>query len=862
MRVIVLACAVLWALVGFTIANAATAVIDSTAQTTSIPSESLATALRTLARERQFQVLYRSELVRSLRTRGASGTLTVREALAELLEGTGLTYRLVDAHTVTIVRTDRGSSSGTAAPSSHGPEDAGARPPPTGNESRTSGDRAAPSGSAAPDRGSSDSSASTAVLQEVTVTADKISEPLMDVPMSLTALTGSELERSASYRFEDYVGSVPGLTMIDNGAMGSQLVIRGITTGVDVINTSVATYIDETPFTESGVSAGAGFIAPNLDTFDMERIEVLKGPQGTLYGANALGGLLKFVTNPPDVSGFAAKVESGVSSVAAGATGFDTHAMVNLPLASDAALRLVGYDTDYPGFINDPSLGATDINGSHVSGGRASLLYVPSEAFSARLNALYQVSSWADWPNEDVNPGTLTPLHGNLVQQHLIGQPGRLTTQLYNLTIRWDTGPARLLSSTSYYSNDNRVIQDYSDAYEPLLTSIFGAPYGLAVSAPAWYVHSFTQELRLTSAGDAPLQWLVGGYFTNQNGNEDTAYLPIDATTHEVLYSDPLGLGGYVGLSHYREYAGFANLDYHFSPTLDVSAGARYSQNSQTFHETAPGLLGGGYDFGTASSQSVVTYSTDARWHVAPRSMLYARVATGFAPGGPNDAVPNRSVPSSFGSSKTVDYEVGIKSRPLEGLLTTQLSVFDIEWSKIQLAAVISGFGTIVNGGAARSKGVEWDLGYHPIAGFTMAFNGAYTDAYLTQPTPASVNGQVGDRLPSSPLWETSTSIDYERALLGSYSGFAGLDWRFSGSRYADFEGTGPRQEMPSYEVVDLHAGVETSIWSVELYVKNLSNAVIINYVQPESLAGGDGPQSATLWQPRCIGVDLTYNFR
>lgn len=838
---------------------------------TRIPAEPLGIALQTLAKERGFQVVYVSGQVDHKETRGASGDLTVDEALARLLRGTGLMFRHIADNGVSIAPAGAGAPSAQTSPTARIAPGQGGRTTQKGKAARSfSGsfrmarvDRGASSGAAAIGTPGSVAATGAGVLQEVTVTADKVTEPLMDVPMSLTALTGAELERSASYRFEDYVGKVPGLTLINNGAAGNQLVIRGISTGINIVNTSVATYIDETPFTEAGAAAGASFVAPNLDTFDMQRIEVLKGPQGTLYGANALGGLLKFVTNAPDPSAFASTVETGLTSVTHGSVGFDAHAMVNMPLASDAALRLVGYDTYYPGFIDDPSRGLTGINGEHLSGGRAAALFEPSAAFSIRLNALYQVRSWGDWPDEDVNPDTLTPLHGSLVEENLIRQPGRLTTQLYNVTMNGDAGFAKVLSSTSYYSDNNQMIQDHSDAYGPLLTAVFGAPYGVAGQTEQWYVHAFTQEVRLSSPGDGPLQWLLGGYFTDQRGDEDEIYPPIDATTGKILYSDPLGLGGFLGLTSYREYAGFVNLDYHLSPQLDVSAGARYSRNSQTFHETAPGFFGGGYDFGTASSESVATYSTDARWHVTRESMLYARVATGFAPGGPNIAVPNQVVPSTYGSSKTIDYEVGLKSGLLRKRLTLQLSLFDIEWSKIQIAAVVAGFGTITNGGAARSKGVEWDFAYRPFGGLTLGLNGAYTDAYLTQPTPASVNGNVGERLPGSPLWETSANVDYERVLFGGYSGFAGLDWRFNSSRYADFQpvGMGPRQEMPSFGIADVRVGLETQAWSLQLYVKNIANEIAINYVQPETLVNGLGPQFATVLQPRTVGITLTESF-
>jgi outer membrane receptor protein involved in Fe transport len=162
--------------------------------------------------------------------------------------------------------------------------------------------------------------------------------------MSITALSGADLTASQAFRLEDFAGKVPGVSLIDFGGAGTQVVIRGITTGSVPVNSGVATYIDETPFTASGPFGGQYLLTPNLDTFDMQRIEVLRGPQGTLYGANSLGGVLKYVTNAPDPSAFSAAAETGVSSISNGGTGFDAHGMINLPLAQDLAVRLVGYD--------------------------------------------------------------------------------------------------------------------------------------------------------------------------------------------------------------------------------------------------------------------------------------------------------------------------------------------------------------------------------------------------------------------------------------------------------------------------------------------------------------------------------------
>jgi iron complex outermembrane recepter protein len=821
-----------------------------------LPAQPLARSLTAVGALSSLNIYFDPPEVQGLQAPALKAELNPDDALARLLAGTRLRIIRVNENTLRVVEepAPKRSAETTRAMTPDTPYT------PT-NVRLADASEAVHQGVESPRAyEGSDSSAGTGPrgnLEEVIVTAQKREERLLDVPIAMTALSGDELERTQARQLEDYVGKVPGLTLIDNGAAGSQLVIRGITNGSTAVNSSVATYIDDTPFTVEGPWANSALAAPNLDTFDMQRIEVLRGPQGTLYGANSLAGLLKYVTNAPDPTRFAAEVETGISTVEGGGTGFDVHSMVNLPLAPNMALRLVGYDNDYPGFIDDPSRGLTNINGTHFAGGRASLLYQPSGDFSIRLNALYQKKSWGDWPNEDVNAVSLTPLYGNLIQQHLIGQPGFATTEVYSAALNWDVGVARLLSVTSYYREKTEFTQDFSDEYGP---DVFGAPYGLAVPT-TFPVHALTQELRATSTLDMPLQWIVGGYFTTEGSNENSSYLPIDANTRAILYDDPLGLGGFIAPTHYREYAAFVNLDYRISSTVDAALGGRYSENKQTFHETAPGLFGGGYDFGLDSSESVFTYSADARWHFTPDNMLYARVATGFVPGGPNDAIPNATVPASYSSSKTINYEIGLKNSLLDQRLTSELSVFHIDWRDIQLTALVNGFGEITNGGRAQSDGVEWNLNYAPLRGLALNLNGAYTDARLTEATPASVNGLPGNRLPSSPLWQASASADYERTLKGNLSGFAGASWRFTGARFADFSATGPRQEMPSNNIVDLHLGLEARIWSVALFVKNVGNKLAINYVQPETLNGGAGAQSATVYMPRTVGATLTVKF-
>jgi outer membrane receptor protein involved in Fe transport len=707
-------------------------------------------------------------------------------------------------------------------------------------------------------------SAGAATLGEVVVTAQKRTERIQDVPMSLTAITGDQLASAQSFRLEDFLAKVPGLTMIDNGANGGQLIIRGLTTGSGGVNGTVATYVDETPYTSVGPWVGSASFTPNIDTFDMQRIEVLRGPQGTLYGSNALGGIVKYITNAPDPKAFAAKVSAGGSYVDDGAAGYDTHGMVNIPLGQVAALRVVGYDTYYPGFIDDPSRGLTDINGSHISGGRASLLISPSENFSIRVNALYQDRSARNPGEEDVNPKTLTPIYGSLIMERLVDENSYTKNELYNITVNGNLGFADLISSTSYARAPTSSLTDFSAEYGGFARLLLGAPYGVVdLSQPAEAFRAFTQELRLSSKQGSRLDWQLGAFYTDERGEDHERLIPVDISTGAVLFDFPSNLALSTLPVTYREYAEFVNMDYHLTSTLDASVGGRYSRGEQTFNEDNTGLFFGPKPivFAQSTSQGVATYSGDVRWHATPNYMLYARVAKGFVPGGPNDVAPTAPAPSSYSSSTTINYEAGIKGDLMANRLALDVAAFMINWNDIQVTATINGLNQFVNGGAAKSKGAEWNLSYLPVSGLTLDLNGAYTDAYLTEATPASANGHAGDRLPAVPLWGLSATAEYVRPLFAGYSGLLAADWRFTGSRYSNFASIGSRQLLPSNKIVNFRAGVTAANWSVILYVKNAGNERAINYVNPYTLAGNAGPLAAVVYPPRTVGGEVTVSF-
>ena len=846
-------------LVGISHAQTAHATIR---KTTNIPAEELGAALQTVAKDYDFQILYRTEIVKDLRTQGAVGSLSSDEVLTKVLSGTGLTYKYLDPSTVTIMQAPAGAADQSASDASNGGGKKSSQDFRVAQVDHGANSQSSPVGS---NVSGTQENQNKVGLEEIIVTATKRAERLQDVPMAASVITGAQLMATQTTTLQDVVNATPGLQLISASPVTNELVVRGISVASS-INASVATYVDETPFSPEGPFAFSTALAPNLDTYDLARIEVLRGPQGTLYGANALGGLLKYVTNAPDPSGFSASFLTGVNSVDhSGQTGWETHGMVNLPLGHDSALRIVADDTYFPGYIDDPSRGAKDINDIRRDGVRGSFLWEPTQNFSIRLSANYQKLTAGDFGTEDVSAATLKPIFGDLVQERDLPQPLSVNNQIYNATINWNLDLGTLVSSTSYSEAHLALQFDETSELGPLTPIYFGRNLGVAatITGPA---QTFTQEVRFSSPSKQKWEWIAGLYFDHQSGGDNQAIVPADLKTGQLLNNLRPILDSANITSTYREYAGFGDLTYHFTSAFEVTAGGRFSSNNQTFHEVTGGLLtaltGGAEDLHTNSSQSVFTYSVDTKYRFNPETMAYARIATGFVPGGPNDAAPGVTVPTTFRSSTTTNYEVGVKGSAAEGRFSYDFDVFDVEWQHIQLNQIVDNFQSVTNGGAARSDGVEGGVGFIPVQGLTLSLNGAYTNARLTQNTPASFGGLAGDRLPLSPYFAGTTAISYERPLWTDVSGFAGLEWHYNGGRLSEFEMGLPRQELPAYSLVDLHAGLRFHHFTLTAYVKNVGDVQAISSVGQESLPlQGERALTASILPPRTIGLTLGAQF-
>lgn len=689
---------------------------------------------------------------------------------------------------------------------------------------------------------------------EIIVTAQKREQALLDVPQSISVVTAETLENLHATRFSDYLTRLPSANIVETQAGNSRIVLRGVNTGG--VGATVATYVDETPFGSATALANGAILTPDIDPFDLARVEVLRGPQGTLYGANSLGGLVKFVTVEPGTGGFGGAAELGVEGVSHGDSAWWGRAAVNVPLSDNAAFRVSGFYRKDPGYIDDPTLGS-DVNDGKTYGGRASFLVRPTDKLTVRAS-VHLENIRSNGTNEvDLDPVTFKPAYGRLTQSRVLQQPNNIDYRIYNGTIDYDFGSVGLVSSTSYGTLDQTAVVDASSVYGPLLSGFFGVPLGAAVDQ-GMTQRRFTQEVRLASTGKRTIEWVVGGFYTREKNELTQNLYGVDALTGDLFP----GLDGLVLValpSRYKEWAGFANATWHLAPKFDLTAGGRYSHNKQSVVQNTDGLLAGGASsFDGSSSDNVFTYSVAPTFKPNANTRIYARVAKGYRPGGPNAVSPlaPEGVPRQFGPDTTTNYELGLKTETNDRLLTFEASAFLIDWKDIQLLAQVEGFGVNTNGGSARSKGVEVTLGVNPNRNLSLFANGSYVDAYLTKDAPAIVGGVKGDPLPYNPKWQWTLGGDYEHPLSDALTARAGISWHYTGRRFSDFDAANGQRKLSSFGQVDAHAGLEFGRYRVDAFVRNLTDARGI--VNLGFFGDLNGNLAASVIRPRTVGVSFS----
>jgi iron complex outermembrane receptor protein len=730
----------------------------------------------------------------------------------------------------------------------------------------------------APLAASAQASADATQLEEIIVTATRRSERLQDVPLSITAFSQEELTTKGIVGYEGLARETPGVVLNKPTANFNNFTARGIATngyGANLQNT-VAIYIDELPISSIGNTT---VIDPNL--FDVERIEFLRGPQGTLFGSGSLSGAVRILTKSPDLNVFDAEalVDTGVTD--GGSLRQRYNGMINVPLIDDKlALRAVGFYRDEEGYVDNLGTGIENSNTLIDWGGRVILLAQPTDALSVRLLASYEHSKPED--SSLIDP-TLGKRKRNSDRPDLF--VGELTT--FNATIEYQFDGARLTSSSTYSTFDQKFFVD--------LAGTFGGAIAFGLDALG-YQDTFVEELRAASDPGGRFDWVIGGFFLDRRHDVNYFY----RSSAEFLAAR--GLTGLPDEYYQRQYvhinsheiAGFGELTYRLTDRFWLTGGMRYgSLDSQLIVEggynsdylalaLTPGYSGPVTIFeippavGVKAKGRKPSYKFSASFQPVPAITTYATVSTGFrAPvvnafaGLPSLIDPNDLViPNGADTDKIRNYELGAKGSWLDGRLTTNVAVYLIDWSDIQVQAnrVSDSVQFATNIGEARSKGVEFEIAALPVQGLQLGLNGSFNQAHVTELTPqeAAISGAVPDARLAAPKFQGAAYVNYGFDISASTRAFFTAAFQHVDSFPSSFPLVpgNPSQVLPTYGYTDSYNNVNMTLGAifgqltVTSYVENLFNDDSITYIHPEQfLANRFGTM-----RPRTVGLRIKYD--
>ena len=695
-----------------------------------IDSQPLPQALAALATQTGMQLVYHPEDINTgVISPAVSGSYTPDKALTKILDSSGLSFYHVNSHTIAL-RVARADAEVAAASSG-----------PTSTRQPTA---------------SSDSTD----LAEVVVTAQKREERLIDTPQSVSVVSSEDINKLGATQFRDFANTIPGLTFTTAGAGYTQISLRGITLGQDT-SATVGIYVDEVPFGSSTGFSQGGQLALDVALLDLDRVEVLRGPQGTLYGASTMGGLIKYVSKRPDENEFSGHVQAGASGTEHGSVNYETAGSVNIPLVSNRlAVRASAFESHDGGYIDNVALDQDRVNRSDVYGGRLDLFFTPTDALSVRLGGFIQEISRSGQATADYTFTGGQP-YGSLGQHREFAEPFDQNFKLASATVDYNFGPATLTSISSYQTNRTRLVYDFSALYVGVYNS-FGLPYSAFGLPQTLTTDKFTEEVRLASGSNQFLEWLVGGFYTHETSANTQSFTLLDLQGQPA----PNTLYTFYAPSHYKESAGFADLTLHITSQFDISGGIRYAHNTQDYTQFQTGIFGPSTPTRT-SSESVPTYLGNARYHFTDHMTAYARYATGYRPGGPNfvgtDPATGRPVgPTTFQADRLKSYEAGIKAETDHKRFGIDLAGYYIDWTNIQVLTTAGGFSVYANApGGAKVHGAELTLTARPIEPLSLTTAFAYTDAHLAVAAP-DVGGLAGERLPNVPRFTASGNADYD----------------------------------------------------------------------------------------------------
>jgi outer membrane receptor protein involved in Fe transport len=705
-------------------------------------------------------------------------------------------------------------------------------------------------------------------LEEVIVTASRREEALQDVAIAVSVIDVNEFADAGLTGLPEILTFVPAVSLVDGGAPFSNSVYRrGINA---LLSAGVVSYIDEIPFGSSTVYTNPTPLDGTL--LDLGTLDVMKGPQGTLYGSSAMGGILKFNTRDASLTDWTGSLSADLSTTHGGGLNQLYRVNANGPIATDTlGLSFTAFWRDKSGYIDNATLGKSGWDDYEYYGGSGSLRWAATDRLEITVQGLYQKSTQEGLATIQANHGQDALLPGKAAKEPWFGRyqtgetdinPSEYEAQVLGLTIDYDFGFAKLTSVTS--TQEMSFVQTidvtvpfafYADLFFPDT-----APHSSAVLVGDLGFEKLSQELRLTSASNEKFEWIVGGFYTDEEGHniQDLVITP----------TAPLYFANFP--SNYDEFSLFATGTWYFTPDLDASVGVRYSDYSNDVELNTVGPLIAPLPK-TEISDNVTNYLFNVRYRAGDNTSVYGRIASGYRPGGANFVLidPGTGQPITnplFDPDELWSYEFGVKGSTEDGRITYDVAAFYIDWQDYIITVNRGGLNVAGNAEQAISKGIEASLGFAATDALTITGMVSYARAELGADEP-DLGGAHGDQLPNSPEWSGALDFDY-RFNIGDLPSYVGAAWRYKGNMpvgfpgYTDSSGTywppsSPRVELNGYSLVDLRAGTSFGPVDVSLYVTNLLDEWAYVNFAPSFVSASTG----TPTRPRTIGAVVRWNF-
>ncbi|WP_158768888.1 TonB-dependent receptor [Paraglaciecola sp. L1A13] len=705
-----------------------------------------------------------------------------------------------------------------------------------------------------------------AQYERVIVTSRKRSESMNDVPISINVVSEDLINNLGASDFTDLLGVVPSLTAYQNGPGRTRLSIRGVANGGGNDNDTqnqetVGIYLDEIPISMGGMN-------PELALFDLKRVEVLRGPQGTLFGAGSMTGTVRMVSNDPNLTEFEGKYELSASKIEHGSNNQSVKALVNVPLIeNELAVRISGYYLDNGGYIDNSLTGEKDLNTGNSKGAKISALYIPTNELSIDFSYLHHDYSDNGRP-VDIDS---TPL---FVRDYPSFDGYDDTMDIANVTLTYDLDWAELVSSTSYFDrsivNPRSLDLLFESALPPGIT-----PHELVDLTDS---EVYVQELRLASTTDSDLQWTVGAYADKKDVFYENTFPVPGADAILGVPSSAFGAPddhlfyGFDDLT-VKTYAFFGEAYYDIGD-LSITAGLRYFNWEQEIEFYQSGLFNGEANSDTRPKGSVDGFNPklNVSYHLDRDNLVYAQAAKGFRYGGINGAIPASvcadelaEVERDGGDTRFFDpdeiwnYEIGVKGSDSQGTVSYNATYFHIDWTDMQTSRSFEcGFGFKENVGDATSKGVELEVTVKPVEGLVLSAGGAYINTSLDADVP-NLDAQKGDAAPFVPEVSFTTSVEYSMQLNENLEGFGWVNVQYTDDRSTEFsEQNSNYRKMDAYTLANMRVGIRFSGYEISLFANNMfdDDGVVRAIGRPPF----DPPASIRV-TPRTIGMTFRGGF-